>query len=302
MVERVFRFGGFFGQGAFERQETDWLHGLEKRSDYHKKFTGVILSRLTPESDQSVIIRLKQETIQNLNHKNKTYTEMKISKESAQSVENAGEKTEDEPTQEKSRVKIIKNEFNVKNTGEAKRINGFACVHYTVTWNLVTEDLESGTINDSLLTVELWNTPQTKAFEQLIRDERTFNQAYLRKLGLTMSPAEQKQFGISMIAGLSDQSMNNVKLKMDRIGGYSIVTDMKWEQGKKEKENSGKSGLDFSGDAQDVMGSLMRKAKESALPSDERRTIFTSYTEVKAISSAPIANDSFTVPADYKKE
>ena len=293
-VERIFRFGGFFGQGAFERTEKDSFNGLNKKSDYQKKFTGAILGKIGPKSDQTIIIQLPQDKIYNLDNRKKKYTVSKISPENVNKAQNEGESTSSpQESNSKNTVKIVKNKLDVKNTGEKKTINGYHCIHYILTWNLVTENTADGTVNDYLMPTDLWNTPANGMINNLVRAESRFNSAYLKKLNMDVSPDEQKQLGLSVLSGISGNTQQQVKRKMAQISGYPIVTEVKWEHSQTIRESSGST----LNSPEDMIGGLLKKAKQKTVSKGQRREVFSSYTEIQKISSE---SESATVPDDYK--
>lgn len=315
-VERYTKFGGFSGVGASEFYEKDFIKGLKKNTESKKKFTGKFLGKMVGEKKSSTIYRVDRDLIWNINHKKKSYTERPISmpertesrRELEEKRKGAGEDAgaREAEKREEPETRIIKNEFNIKETGAKKTLNGFPCKQYIVTWLLVTENIKTGARNKSLMTTELWNTPENEKIKRLLKEEGTFNSAYLKKLGMDISPGDMKKLGLNMIGGLAGGSGTDVKKEFAKIKGYPIATSVKWESsGDKEPEEKDESGggLDLSKGLGGMLGRLAKKAVKSRSKKSEGETkvVFESYTEIKSINITELPNGLFEIPGGYTK-
>ena len=314
-VEKFTKFGGYYGQGAFEANEEVSYQGLNQRTDRTRKFTGSFLSKVTGLSAASTITRIKKDVIWEVDHKGKSYTEGKITPERAEQAEeggsssgnNAGSKGGDE--QQEKTHRVIKNEVKVKNTGEKRKINGFPCKRYIVTWELVTEEIETKARSTSLMTNDMWNTKKTKTTNMFQASENEFIKAYLKKLKLDVSPSDMKQMGLKFIASASSGDAKKLRKQMKKIKGFNIVTTIMWEQSttqpegaqaSKEEESSG--GFGGFGSLSDALGSVTKKAMTKKKKPGEKELIFKSYTEIIKISTDGKGKGHFSIPKGYEKK
>jgi hypothetical protein len=310
MVERTIKTGG---AAAAEIHEIDYIKGMTKRTDSKMKFTGKVVGMFTKPKDLSTIYRVDQDLIWEVNHTKKTYTERPISLSEEERKDQSGhgeevskeEKVEDE--REKDEVRIVRNEFSIKETGEKKTINGFPCRQYLLTWLVETENLETKERSKSIMTGDFWNAPEEKRIVQLMAEEGSFNRAYLKKLGLEMTPDDMKKFGLKIIGGMMGAMGDDLKKEMAKMKGFPIATSIKWEaEGDRKEEPAGeeKESVDLSKGVKGVLGGLFKKkAKESMKEKEgDRRLIFESHTEIKSIDTSPFPGSQFEVPKEYSKE
>ncbi|UCH81061.1 MAG: hypothetical protein JSW20_00220 [Nitrospiraceae bacterium] len=163
------------------------------------------------------------------------------------------------------------------------------------------------------MTTELWNTPEDEKIMKLKKEEEEFNRAYLKKLGLNMSPEEMKIFGLSILGGMADASGIDLKKEFSKIKGYPIVTSVKWQSQKDGKEQTNEQeeveeddGIDLSKGLGGAFGGFMKKKmakrdNEKAEGKEDMKVIFESYSEIKSIKTSAIPTDLFEVPKGYKK-
>jgi hypothetical protein len=320
-VQSVTHFGGIAGMGASDISNTSYLQGIKKRVESNVKFTGAILGALQKwkhgdkGSSEVTIFRLDGNRKFLLNTENNTYREEPIytpprptqeARSSASSRNSSGQKEND--------VRVVKNEFNVRDTGKTQNVNGFQTREYLVTWNLETENIKTHEHSRSLMTTELWNSEDAR-FISAHKEEATYNRAYAQLMHMPTTGDMAKQFGLTQVTFLRDKDMKPFLEKLSKIRGFPVVTDVKWEAGcisscaendqtaPKEQQSSGNS---------DALGGLLSNllAKKSAQnpQSDQHSnsanglaTIFQSHTEVQTIDTGSQPSSLFDVPAGYTK-
>lgn len=315
-VVRATKFGGFGGMGASKSQEKESIQGVKKRVESVTSFTGSFLSKVTGEKKMVNIIRVDKDLIWDIDVKGKSYTENPISlpkseKSDASMRNNKGEGRDGE-AEEEPEVRIVKNEFKVKKTGKKKKINGFSCEEYVMTWLMVTENVKTKERNKNLMTTVLWNTPETSKTKVLAKEEKNFTLAYLKKLGLDMSPGEMRSFGLSFLGNMATKSGAELKKEMSKVKGYSIATSVKWEgepgkeEGKsKDAGDDEEKSIDVSKGVGGMFSGLMKsvvKKKSKPEKEGEMKVVFESYTEIKSIDTSSLSKSLFQVPAGYKKK
>jgi hypothetical protein len=316
-VERDIKSDGLMGMGASKSYNKESIQGEKKHVDSKMKLTGKFLSKMSGEKKTSTVFRISKDIIWEIDHKKKTYTERTISlpkgEEPPKYSDSEGGNVEEQGREEESKVKIIKNEFNVKNTGEKKTINGFTCSQHILTWLVETENIETKERSKSLMTTELWNTPENEKIRKLKKEEEEFNRAYLIKLGLKMRPEEMKGFGLSILGGMANASGMDLKKEFSKIKGYPIVTSVKWQsqtdgkrQDNEKAEEEEDEGMDLSKGLGGAFGGFMKKKmakrdKKKAEEKEDMKVMFESYSEIKSITTSSLPKDLFEVPKGYKK-
>jgi len=324
-VERFNKSGGIGGIGASESAVVEKLSRLKKHETSSVKLTGSVggfFSKIAGDMGSDVITDIDKDVVRTLDHKKKTYTERPITlpKEKEQSPGRA--EKDKEAGGEKPKVRVVRNEISVKDTGEKKTINGFDCNRYVVTWLIETENIETGERSKTTMTNDLWNTPETKEIRALQKEELEFAKAFMKKLGLSVSPEDARKFGMTAVAGMfgDDEQAVKKKLKelqekMAKIKGYPIVTALKWEvespeatrKAGVEKTEKESEGVDLTGGIGGLLGGLAKKAakkkaaesaKESA---KDGQVLFDFYSEIKKIDVSPIPSSDFEVPSGYKR-
>jgi hypothetical protein len=316
-IESTLKTGGIKGMGASEGTMTRRFQSDKMWESMSSKFTGAILSRVAGGSENITITRVDKGVYWRVDSKNHTYTEHPIEpfKSQESPAKERGEK-------EKPRVRVTKSEFTVKKTGASETINGFPCEEYLITWLLEMEDIETKAKSRSTMTTNLWTTPETAAIRKAQAEEQEFHKAYARKLGLTLSPEESKQLGMSAFAAASgappeeiEKGLLRVKEEMSKIKGYPIRSVVNWmlesEKGKagaSAESSSSESTSSSPGGIGGVLGGLKGRitqkiAGEKSSPAEGKDApFFSSTTEVKAINAEKVSAEVFEIPAGYAKK
>lgn len=302
-VERYYKTSGIGGLGAFESNEKESIKGQRKFVASEKKMKSKLLGKFMGDGKSSVIYIVEKDTVYTLNHAKKTYTKRSISppKEDEKGARSEERYSEESGGEEEEKTRVVKNELKMKKTGEKKTINGFPCSEYLLTWLVETENIETKERSKSLMTGEFWTTPETKKIRQLKEDEGRFNRAYLKKLGVEMSPADMKRFGLSMLGAMAGSSGKDLGKEMSKMKGYPIVTSIKWETEKAGGEEVGEEGgIDLKKGIGGFLGGLKKKAFKSR-GKGEKKPAFESYVEIKSIDTGAVSGELFKVPAGYKE-
>ncbi|HEY6011662.1 MAG TPA: hypothetical protein VIX18_09335, partial [Nitrospirota bacterium] len=182
-VERFNKSGGIQGIGASESAVVEKLSGLKKHETSSVKMTGAVggfLGKIAGDMGSDVITEIDKDVVRTLDHKKKTYSEHPITLPKAKEDPSA---RSEKGKEEKPKVRVVRNEISVKDTGEKKTINGFDCNRYVVTWLIETENLETKERSKTTMTNDLWNTSETKEIRALQKEEMEFAKAYMKKLG-----------------------------------------------------------------------------------------------------------------------
>jgi hypothetical protein len=253
VIERYSRSDGFAGMGGFESTSVTVTAATAQREESKMKFTGGFLAALQKMAgigDSVRITRLDRDVVWTLEPEKKTYTEQPLTargerERAARSPGQRPAKKEGEP----SDVVVTKNEFKVEKTGAHKVINGFPCDEYLMTWTLETLNQKTKETGKSLMTNHLWTTPESSEIRAAQAEEQAYHQAYVKKLGLAMTPAEAQQF-MAGLAGLDEQEREKALAKaaaeLRKIQGFTIASDLAW----KAEGSGGQAGTRESQPAQ----------------------------------------------------
>jgi hypothetical protein len=224
-----------------------------------------------------------------------------------------GGTTQQKQQQDKD-VKVTKNEFTVKDTGQSKTINGFDTHEYLVTWDYETQNTKTGETGKSLMTTDTWTSTDGKLAKA--RDaEIAYDKAYRQLMHIPEPTANDA----SRVYGLEDghvevngQDMKADLEKLRTIKGLPVSMDISWETGGADatvkQTNDSDAGKDSGKTLDSALGSLFgSKSSDSGSNSQPQKqgtpgmtTIFTSHMEVKAVETSAVDASQFQVPSDYK--
>lgn len=316
----------FKGFGKFTVDAAEKVSADKKRSDSKTNFKGKGLmgglagKLLLRSGEEGEIIDLNAMSIYKMNHKEKEYQVMPIEKlkmpESAEGEDN-GKTPAEEPGQNEAKesdVRVVRSEFKVTDTGEAKTINNFPCRRFNILWLTEWESVSSGVRGIDSLSTDVWTTALTADLQQAQEEEMQFSRAYMEKLGIDMDQMQQAILGTNWMSILNqlNQSPDNpqaedsrISDEMKKIEGYPVLIDGKYfairpgeggdgEQQPEEAEEDVNPKKMFGGFAKKLM-----KKKEAP---KELEPAFAYYTELLEYKAAQPAESDFTVPANYKQK
>jgi hypothetical protein len=309
-----------FGKLTMVQEER--VTDLKKETFTDSKFKGKgIMGRLAGKfalksGVKGEIIDLQEMLIYSLDHKKKEYRVRPIEKIDLEAGElgktQATEETaQEEQPEEPSDIKITRNEFKVKDTGEKKTINGFLCRRYEITWLLGWENVRTGEKGTNRLITTVWTTPLEGAVKQSFEEESKFQQNYMKKIGLEIDLQQQEILGSNWLALLMQmdqegeapsQEMSTFAGEMKKIKGYPILVDGKYYQTK--EGGPAEEAEEEGGGVKKMFGGFAKKALKKSLSRKKKgnEPAFTYYLEVLELQPAPITPETITVPAGYKKK
>ena len=307
-VESNIKFGGFKGNGAYEGTTALRIQGDRQSESSAIKFTGAIMSWAAGGSENTTITRIDKGVVWVLDPKKKSYTQSPIALFKPE--EPTGKK--EETNGEKPKVRVSKSEFTVKKTGASQTINGFVCEEYLMTWILETENLETKARTKNTMTTNLWTTPETASIRKVQAEEAAFAKAYMKKMGMNLSPEKMKQYGMgvfSMSTGASEKDLEKefsvFKKEMAKVKGYPIKTMVNWKvEGDKAAAPINDSAdspepVDVSGGLGGIISGIIGQKVKDGIKPDENAPFFSSTTEVKAIHTDKLPAGTFEIPSGY---
>ncbi|MDE2235592.1 MAG: hypothetical protein KGK44_08610 [Gammaproteobacteria bacterium] len=320
-IVSVTNFGGIAGMGASNITDNSYLRGHNKRVESNVQFTGAILGALQKwkhgdkGSNGISIYRLDENRKYILDADSKTYRVEPIYTPPQPSAEGSSSGAPDNSGGQKDNdVRIVKNEFNVKDTGKSQVFNGFQAHEYLLTWDLETENTKTHERSRSLMTTDLWNSDDAR-FETARKDQAAYNLAYSQLMHVPMPSDMAKQYGFVQLSYLTTKDVRPFMDKLSKLKGFPVVTDVQWQAGciaNCSGSDQGTSGDQQNSDSSaalgNLLGSLLSKHASqnpqsgAQKPSDGLSTIFHSHTEVKSIDTNSQPVSLFEVPSGYTKQ
>lgn len=268
------------------------------------------------------IIDLAEEKVYNLDLKKKSYTvvtfaqlrqQMEESRKRAQ--EEAAKNPEaDKPAQRDPNAKEVEVDFDVKNTGEKKDINGFATTQsiMTITVREKGKTLQQG--GGMVLTSDIWLTPSIPAMKEVA----DFHMKYAQKLYGPMIEGASPQDMASAMAmypqmkpALERMATEGRKLQGTAILTTTTVDAVQSAEQMAASQSSAGDAKSSGGSAPTSVGGLiggfgrrMAKKKEdepaAAAGPKDRATVLTTTNETLKLSTT-VADAEVAIPAGFKE-
>ena len=324
-VETLTHIEDVTGLSNHDSDTTDYFQGSKKREENQRKFTGAVLGawqKFRGEDKGSMDIDIYDVTANkhwNVDPQKKVYNVEPIydpNQPSKAPPEGGRAEQQQKPEQDKD-VKVTKNEFTVKDTGQSKNVNGFDAHEYLITWDYETENTKTGETSKNLMTTDTWTSPDPKLVKA--RDaERAYDKAYAELMHMPAPPAsdDASAFGVSANSHIevNGQDMKDAVAKLHTIKGLPVFTDIRWEAAGADKDgkqtNDSDAGKDSGKSLDSALGSLFgHKSDDSDKKKDDKAqgtpgmtTLFSSHMEVKAVDTAAVDAAQFQVPSDYKAD
>ena len=268
------------------------------------------------------IIDLAEEKVYNLDLKKKSYTvvtfaqlrqQMEEARKRAQ--EEAAKNPEaDKPAQRDPNAKEVEVDFDVKNTGEKKDINGFATTQSIMTITVREKGKTLQQAGGMVLTSDIWLTPSIPAMKEVA----DFHLKYAQKLYGPMIEGASPQDMASAMAmypqmkpALERMATEGRKLQGTAILTTTTIDAVQSAEQMAASQSSAGDAKSSGGSAPTSVGGLiggfgrrMAKKKEdepavAAGPKD-RATVLTTTNETLKLSTT-VADAEVAVPAGFKE-
>ncbi len=264
------------------------------------------------------IIDLTEEKIYDLDIKKKTYTvttfaELRKQMEEARrdAEKGAREERRDEPSKPAEKdpnAKEYEIDFDMKNTGVSKAINGFNTTQTVVT---ITVREKGKTLNDSggmVMTTDLWNAPNAPS----TRDLAEFDMKYAQKLYGPMvvgASAQDMAMAMAMYPQIKP-ALDKMRAEGTKVEGTAILTDVKMEAVPPGTANQTAAAPAPAEPARKGFGGMLGGLKKMAEQADknsnsnakpERAIIMTTSVEMLKLTTAVDAA-AVAIPAGFTEK
>jgi hypothetical protein len=272
--------------------------------------------KVTLNDTTSQIVDLREEKVYDLDLKKKSYRattfaelRRKLEEARKKAAENASkEQGKPQPAADKNQ-KQMEIDFDVKNTGQKKTINGFDThqVVMTVTVREKGKKLEES--GGLLLTADMWLAPRIAAMKEVVEFDQRYARAVYGSMMAGVS-AEQMATAMAMYPMMKDAvaKMSAEGAKMD---GTAILTTTTTEAVKsadqiaeeaKQNQNPDDAKASPSGGVSGVLGGFARRAMKKKAEGDPqtRATFFTSTHELLKVAT-DVSAAEVAVPDAFKE-
>ncbi|HXG90305.1 MAG TPA: hypothetical protein VNJ02_18415 [Vicinamibacterales bacterium] len=263
--------------------------------------------KVTMTDSMSQIIDLNEEKIYDLDHKKQnykvtTFAEMRRRMEEAQrkAAEDA-RKSDDEPKESgKPDDPQVEIDFDVKNTGATKSINGFDTKQSVVTITVREKGKTLEQAGGMVMTSDMWLAPTMASMKEIT----DFDMRYAQKLygGLAGVSADQMA-AVMALYPMMKQALGRMSSEAAKIQGTAISTTLTFDavkpaqQVQAEREPEAKPrGLGLGG----MLGGLAKKVAKKEGDDKPRSTFMTATTEVLKMSN-DVAPADLAIPAGFKE-
>jgi hypothetical protein len=292
MLGRMFSLFG--GKGAREGVETSSAVKGDRKA--------------TMTESTGRIIDLSEEKIYTLDMKKKTYTvttfdelRRRMREEEERAKKNAEkEQPSERPQQQQKPEKEIEVDFDVKDTGQQKKVAGYD-THESIVTITVREKgktLEEG--GGLVMTNDLWLGPQIPQMKDVVDFDRRYWQKLQGPEAAQIS-AEQMAAVVAMYPFVKS-AMERMQKDSDKLKGTPLETTTTFESVKSKdqlaQEQSSSSSSSSGGGG--IGGMLARKMMKKDEPK-ARATVMTLHHEVLEMTTSVAASD-VAIPADFKEK
>jgi hypothetical protein len=257
---------------------------------------------MTANEQTGEIIDLDEEKIYELDMRKKSYTVLTFD-ELRRRMQQEREKYEKEAQKDADRGQQFEMEmdFDVKETGQRKNINGFDTREVIMT---IAMRQKGGTLEQAggmIIASNLWLTEEANAAQEIA----DFHRRYMEKLGIDALAKDMLQ-AMALYPGLQD-AMAKMEKENATLSGTAILTTMTIDSYKSQEQVAQEQRQASSGDSPGGMiGGLARrigkKQDDQQQPQNKAQSsIMTSTSELLRLST-DVTETDVAVPAGFKQK
>jgi hypothetical protein len=269
--------------------------------------------KMTTNDTRGEIVDLREEKVYELDMRRKTYTvttfaEMRrrMAEMEAKAKEDAAKAPREEQPQNSGKEMDV--DFDVKNTGQKKTINGFDTNQVIVTVTVREKGKKLEESGGIVMTADNWITRSVPALKEIT----DFDMRYYKALAGPQIAVDAQQLAtaLAMMPGLKDAfaRMQRAGLDGTPISMTTTVESVKSpEQMKQQEQSSADSGAaaptSVGGAVGGAIGGFMRRRaqqNQQSNPTSARSTFMTMNNEVLKIATSATAAD-VAMPAGFKE-
>jgi len=300
-VQMKTTLSGFMGMNT-ESQDVQYVKGDKSFHDITSKISGGFMNALpgNKSSSNQQIIRIDRQIIWSLKPENKSYTEMTFDmfKQSMEQSVAAMQEMNAKPEEPENITWTV----TVKTSDKNEKVGSYDCK--LVTGKAVGVNKKDAKDTTTIL-MNYWLASNVTGEQEL----KAFQENYAKALNLDEMDLQQGM--ASMMKNYGDQ-FKKLGEEMAKSKGYPVKTSIEvfsstTKTGSSESLGEGDEGQPQS--VADIMSKLGNKlGKKDAGKADKKNKednpnrIFEMTSELISISTAPIDDSKFEIPAGYKKQ
>ena len=311
------------------------ISGDKSRTDsdmkMQSKFVGFLARNAVGPSIE--IVLLDQDTLYHVNVNKKEYTETTFEQLRAQMQKmsdqmNSSENKQQQPSAvDQSKCTWLPAKVDVTKSGEKAQFAGYDAQRVTVTATQPCQDKETGAICEIALVLDEW----TSADFAESSEARKFYAAYVSKMGINMSNAQDASERAKVLFGQYKGVWSEVAAKMQSVKGYPVKTSFSLGLGGTQCKDSNSQQAQSSqsdgsspstsptpsgiaGAVVGKLGGLFHKKSDAAdapaapapavapvaMPPGDV-ALMTVSSQLVSVSTNAVSADAFTVPPGFKK-
>lgn len=272
--------------------------------------------KMTINDNTGHLVDLDEEKIYEIDMRGKTYKVLTFEelRRRMQEAQEKAKKQSAEATKTEPGEQNVEIDFDLKESGQKKAINGYDCreVVMTITVRQKGKTLEQG--GGMVLTSNTWLGPRIAAMKEIAEFDRRYAEK-MQFASMFGGSAEQFAMAMAMYPGMK-QAMGKFQAENVNMDGTPILTVMRMEaaqnpeQAQQQQRSQAREESTDVTSVRGVLGGLGRKmarkkaesAKtESSDASPGRATIFTVNHELIKVSGNVAASD-VAIPAGFKEK
>ena len=318
-IKRTSTMKGMAGILDADVKSVDCIKSDKSCNDAESHFTSGIMKFATggKATKTTSIARLDKDVMWQVNHQDKSYTEMTFAQMRAMmdSLKTAMAGKKGKSGIDTSEVTFAPPKFDVKKTGVKETISGYPCEQSILTMTVEGTNKKTGDKFEMVTTMDMMLTqgaPGGQEYEQ-------FGRKMAEKMGFSMDASSAQSMMSALGAyGIDAKKLAEEAAKMKGFpmrqivrfagqGGQFASADSARNSQSNAKESTSEEKSGGNDMATKALSSLFGKKKgdkgksgETASKEPPDNAIFKMTTEVTEISTSPVPDAQFEIPAGYK--
>lgn len=212
-------------------------------------------------------------------------------------------------------VSLVRNDFDVTQTGQRRKLNGFDVDQYTVLWEVEYQDASGGK-DLNQISFDFWTTQTNPEINNVWAVHQQFQDGVARQVKndpLVNLLGESGYKALAAFTGDLDSNTNPVSgeigEKLAKVEGYPISIKFEWVRDSKacqQEKEAASSQLELSGGLESMgkqlLGNLAKKGTDKLTANWQSEPLVRYVYEIKSVALQDFSERVFNVPAGYSIE
>jgi len=327
-INQTTKFDGFGERGwmGSEGSSVFIISGDRGRIESTSKPTGKFMKHFGGEEGfkNAMITRLDRKVMYSVDYKDKSYEEIPFDffKQNQQAMMDAMSQAQAEKTQAQSGqqqpppIACDPIKFDVKNSGEKQKVNGFDASHVVIKGVQECHNTQTKQTCNMVYTADDWYAPMTAG----LKDVRAFEMKQAAAMGIDPADAQKFAQAAKGLISQNTEGLEAVGKELARSDGYPVRTHLAIEKGGDcgtmdspgEGGGAESPGEAMKGAFKGLFGKKKSDSSSDSSPDSKKgsgnppdtglRKIFGTSTEVTSVTTSGAPADAFEPPAGFKKK